>query len=73
MMVMSKPTVFSWLCMICRVSERRSLPVVDFTSKLAFWLPLAQMPSLPLAQPSPVMSEVIRSLSTGEYLAYGVE
>ena len=39
------------------MSSRRLLPVVELITRLAFWPPLAQMPSGTLAHPSPFMSE----------------
>src|SRR5438105_3046905 len=50
-----KPASFHWLWRICSVSSRRLLPVVDRITRSARWPPLAQMPSAPLAQPSPFM------------------
>src|SRR5438093_6602269 len=52
-----KPASFHSLWSTCSVSSRRLLPAVVFSSRAAFWPPLAQMPSGPLVQPSPFMSE----------------
>src|SRR5438445_2766690 len=52
-----KPASFHSLWSTCSVSNRRLLPAVVFSSTAAFWPPLAQMPSGPLVQPSPFISE----------------
>src|SRR5207249_7071463 len=52
-----KPASFHSLWSTCSVSKRRLLPAVELSSTVAFWPPLAQMPSGPLVQPSPFISE----------------
>src|SRR3954451_24563052 len=70
--VRSKPCAFHWFCTIWAVSRRRWLPVVVFSSNVAFFPALAQMPSAPLAQPSDVISCVTLSAAGGEYTLNGV-
>src|SRR5438094_1394651 len=55
--VAAKPASFHWLCRTCSVSSRLLLPAVVLSSTVAFWPTLAQMPSGPLVQPSPFISE----------------
>src|SRR5437016_12763659 len=52
-----KPASLHSRCRTCSVSNRRLLPAVELNSTAAFLPPLAQMPSGPLVQPSPFISE----------------